>query len=453
MWKVVEPATTFLDNWHIDAMCESLECVSRGEIHRLIINVPPRMMKSSVISLAWPTWEWTFKPWMRYIFSSYSGSLSENLSVKRRNIVKSPWYQEQWGERVSINKDMDHREEFQNSYMGHMIATSIGGTVTGKGGDRIVIDDPHNPKEAQSDIQRQQGIDFYRETLYSRLDDKKNGAIVLIMQRLHEDDLTGHILNSFKEDGWVHLCMPGECETESEKVISIPNGKKYKREIGDLLWPEREGEKEILAMKNVLGSYGYAAQYGQKPAPKGGGMVQDSWWRYYRRFDLNDLRFVQMCQSWDMTFKDTDGTDYVVGQVWGRTRAEYYLLDMVRARMDFPKTIQAVRTMTAKWPKVKLKLVEDKANGSAIIAQLHKEIPGMVAVQPEGGKMARLNAVAPFIESGNVYLPMPDEAPWVNDLLIECAQFPNGKKDDTVDAMSQALFRLSGGKKRHFGLV
>jgi predicted phage terminase large subunit-like protein len=432
-WPVIEPATRYLHNWHIDAIAEHLEAVTDGQILRLLINMPPRYMKSIAVSVMWPTWEWLKYPDSRWLFVSYSGTLSTKHSLDRRTVIQSEWYQRRWAGIYQLTSDQNVKTEYQNSERGVMVATSVGGSVTGKGGRRIVVDDPHNPTEAQSDVQREAALTFFDQTLSTRLDDKKTGAIVVVMQRLHEADLSAHCM----ELGYTHLCLPAEAEKRT--VITMPvSGREIVREKGDLLWPEREGPNELALVKRALGSYGYAGQYEQSPSPAEGGILKRAWWQYYK---APPARFDEVIQSWDMAFKDLKTSDYVVGQVWGRVGADKYLLDQVRDRLDFPATITAVESLTAKWPNARLKLVEDKANGPAVIAVLHKSIPGLVAVEPEGGKVARVNAVSPDIEAGNVHLPHPSIAPWIHDFVERCAAFPNVAYDDEIDTMSQALTR------------
>jgi predicted phage terminase large subunit-like protein len=434
-WHVIEPATPFMSNWHIDAISDYLEAVTGGEILRLLINMPPRYMKSICVSVLWPTWEWINHPESRWLFAAYSASISGKHSVDRRRVIESDWYQARWSQVYQLTTDQNIKTEYENSRRGVMFTTSVGGTATGKGGTRIVVDDPHNPMEAESDVQRQTAIDFFDRTLSSRLDDKKKGAIVVVMQRLHEQDLSGHCI----EQGYTHLSLPAEAEKRI--IISTPSGRTFAREAGDILWPEREGTAELARAKVAMGSYAYAGQYQQQPSPAEGGMLKREWWRYYKEAPAD---FDEVIQSWDMTFKDTKGADYVVGQVWGRKGASKYLLDQVRGRMDFPTTIKAFQGLTSKWPAAEAKLVEDKANGSAVIQTLKGTISGIIAIEPQGGKASRVSAVSPTIEASNVYLPDPTLEPWVHDFVEECAVFPNGTNDDQVDSMSQALTRWLG---------
>jgi predicted phage terminase large subunit-like protein len=466
-WPIIDPAD-YLHNWHIDCISEYLEAVTAGQIKRLLVNLPPRYMKSVLGSVSWPTWVWTKKPETKWLFTSYAQSLSTKLSVDRRLILQSDWYRRNWGEKFFLLGDQNVKTEYQNNKNGVMVATSIGGTITGKGGDVIVVDDPHNPEEIDSDTIRSGVIEYFRRTLPSRLNNKKTGAIVVIMQRLHENDLSGHIIEA---GGYEHLNLPAE--SQKRTIIHFPiSGRDKIREAGDLLWPEREGRDEIEAMKRALGSYNYEAQYGQNPSAAEGGMFKRWWWRYWhypdkplppvevRQADGTILKihpeplpvkFDEELQSWDCTFKDSDGSDFVCGQAWARQQADKFLLDQVKERMDIIRTMEEIVKMTARHPKAMLKLIEDKANGPAVIQMLRRKVGGLVPVQPEGGKVSRAAAVAPEVESGNVYLPHPMIAPWVDSFINTFAGFPKVANDDEVDAMSQAvkrmMFRFVPGKK------
>lgn len=432
-WPILEPATQFSDNWHLDLLAEYLTLVRRREIKRLIINVPPRSMKSLACTVFFPSWVWATEPYTRFICSSFADSLSIKHSLDRRTVISSPWYQALWGERVKLADDQNLKSEFQNDARGVMIATSTGGGITGKGCDILIVDDPHSPAQALSDAERSAALRHFDYVLSTRLDDPKRGAIVVIMQRLHEQDLTGHLL---AEQGWEHICLPAVAERHEVWKFPITH-RIVERQPGDLLWDARFPKEALDALKVRLGSYMYAGQIQQRPSPAEGGILKRHWWRFY---ETPPERFDQVLQSWDMTFKDTKDSDFVVGQVWGRIGADKYLLDQVRDRMSFTETVKAVRALSQRWPRARLKLVEDKANGSAVIDTLRGDIGGIVAVNPQGGKEARAHAAAPDLEAGNFYLPK--NAPWVNDFIEEAAQFPNGGHDDQVDCWSQAAARF-----------
>jgi predicted phage terminase large subunit-like protein len=251
------------------------------------------------------------------------------------------------------------------------------------------------------------------------------------MQRLHTDDLAGHVL---RQGGWEHLCIPQEFE-KAQPPTAL-GWVDPRTEPEELMFPERFSLEVLEQEKKALGSYGYAGQHQQRPAPADGGHFKRSWWQYYK---VAPDDFDMVIQSWDCTFKDSKKSDFVVGQAWGKRGAQFYLLDQVRDRMDINATIAAIRALSAKYPNSTAKLIEDKANGSAVISLLNREIPGLIAIEPEGGKLVRAVAIAPYVEAGNVFLPDPNIASWVGDYVGEFATFPNGSFDDQCDSTSQAI--------------
>jgi predicted phage terminase large subunit-like protein len=458
-WLIVEPSTPFVPGWHIDAIIEHLEAVSRGLIRNLLINVPPRHMKSLLVSVFWPAWEWITFPQRRWLFSSYAASLSIRDSVKCRRLIESPWYQSRWADRYALTGDQNTKGRFDNNRSGYRIATSVEGSATGEGGDRIVCDDPHNVKEAESDSVRKGTLDWFDVVMSTRVNDPKTVAKVVVMQRCHEQDLSGHLL---EQGGFEHLSLPAEYE--GTKCVTSIGWVEPREELGELLWPERFGPTEIVDLKRSLGSYAAAGQLQQRPSPSEGGLFKRNHWRYWQFPNSNlppvEVRlpdgsvqsiaptaiysYDELIQSWDCAFKDLETSDFVVGQLWGRSGPNYYLVEQVRGRMDFPATLRAVATMTNRYPHAMGKFIEDKANGSAVIQVLSHHISGIIPVTPEGGKVARAAAVSPLVEAGNVFLPHPQLGPncgWVPGFIEECASFPNGKHDDQVDSMTQALLR------------
>jgi len=439
-WPILEPQTPFLPNWHIDLLCEYLEAVTAGEITRLLINVPPRYMKSLLVSVLWPTWEWIQAPHTRWVFASYAEALSTKHSLDRRTVLQSDWYRARWGHRVRLLPAQNEKQQYQNDQRGVMVATSVGGSVTGKGGNRIVVDDPHNPMQAESDTQREQAITFFNRTLSTRLDDKARGAFVVVMQRLHHRDLSAVCL----EQGFTHVRLPAESETRTT-ILFPRSGRTVTREPGDLLWPLREDAKALAAQKVALGAYAYAGQYQQQPSPRGGGLFKREWWRFYDELPRLD----RQAQSWDLAFKDGETSDYVVGLVAGQKGADIYLIDRFKERVAFQRTCTAITTLATKYPETGAIFIEDHANGAAVIDALKQRVHGLIPVKPEGGKFGRASACEPRVEAGNVHLPRPT-APngtpipsraWVHDFIEQLAIFPNGEHDDDVDAFTQLLVR------------
>lgn len=457
-WHVVEPATAYIHGWHIDAIVDHLVAVTAGEIRNLLINIPPRFAKSLLVSVFWPTWTWTHDPALRWLYASYVQSLATRDALKSRRIIQSRWYQSRWGSVFRLTGDQNLKMRYENDRTGYRIATAVGGVATGEGGDIIVVDDPHAVQEAESEAVREATLVWWDETMSTRLNDPRTGRRVIVMQRLHDRDLSGHVL---EQGGYEHLCLPMEYEPK----LQVP-GTRFadaRSTAGELLWPERIGPAELIELKLRLGSYAASGQLQQRPSPAEGGIFKRHWWKFWQPKGVvlppvpcklpdggivlvdpvtRPDQFQRQAQSWDMAFRDNAESDFVCGQVWGQLGADAYLLDQDLERRDFPSTLGAVRRFSQRHPRTTAKWVEDKANGPAVIATLRHEIPGLIAVNPEGGKVARAHAAAPFVESGNVYLPHPASAPWVWGFIESCAAFPNATHDDDVDAMTQALRKL-----------
>lgn len=436
-WSVLEPTTPRLDNWHQEAIAEYLEATLSGDITRLIINMPPRYSKSLLVTVMFPAWCWIRDPSLKFINTSYAEDLAVKHAVDRRILMQSPWYQTAWSNRFEFSQEQNQKSEYLNTKRGHCVAVGMLGAVTGKGGDFVIVDDPHNPKKAESEAERKSAIEAFDSTFTTRLDNKKTGRIIVVMQRLHHRDLTGHLLAK-KEEGehWTHLKLPAEAPRRT--IITLPISKrKILRNEGDILHPEREGRKQLNAMKVSLGSYNYGGQYEQNPTPRAGGIFKKTYWRYYTQVPA---KFDEIIQSWDMTFKDATKSDFVAGFAIGRVGADIYLLDCIHARLSFSGSRDGVKELTRRYPLAYKKLIENKANGPAIQNDLKAKIPGIILEEPQGSKMERAAFCEPFLEAGNVHLPHPSIAqPWVKDFIDEAAAFPRGEHDDMVDAFTQGV--------------
>jgi predicted phage terminase large subunit-like protein len=419
------------DGTHLDVLDEALMKVSSGELKRLIVTMPPRHGKSERVSRKFPAWHIGRNPDDEIILASYSVDLSRGFSrIARDTLTSNTGVFE-----VEVDRNNQSAESWGTSgHRGGLHAAGVGGPITGKGARIAIIDDPvKNAEEADSENQREKIWEWYTSTLYTRL--TPDGRIVVVMTRWHEDDLVGRLLKKEADE-----IKEGVHRGERWTVINFPalaeKDDYLHRPEGEPLWPEQGFDKDrVQQIKVDVGSRVFNALYQQRPSAADGNMLKRDWWRYYDA----PPPFASMLISVDAAFKDEDTSDYVVIQVWGKVQANMYLVDQVRAKMNFPATIQTIRNVTKKYPEAHWKLVEDKANGSAIIATLHREIGGIVAINPEGGKVARVNAVSAYIESGNVFLP---RSTWIQDFVEEAASFPNGKHDDQVDAMSQALHRF-----------
>lgn len=394
---------------------------------RIIVSMPPRHGKSELTSHWFPGWYLNLAPSHRVILASYEADFAANWGRRVRNTLTQHRDQLQ----VRIAEDSSAANRWDTTQGGGMMTAGVGGPITGKGAHLLLVDDPiKNMADAMSPTLRQKVWDWWTSTAYTRLE--PDGVAVVIMTRWNEDDLVGRLLKDAREGGepWDVLELP---------AIAEQPGDALERQVGDALWPDRFSVERLTEIKRSVGSVVWTSLYQQRPAPMEGGMFKRGAWRFWK---VMPAKFDQVVQSWDFSVKDTEGTDYAVGQVWGRIGAEKYLLDQVRARMDIVASLAAVRTLSAKWPQATAKLVEEKANGTNVIRLLRQEVPGLIAIDPgSDSKTLRALSVMPEVEAGNIYLPDPGlpSARWVHDFIEECAAFDNGAHDDQVDAMTQVL--------------
>jgi predicted phage terminase large subunit-like protein len=382
------------------------------------------------------------------MFASYSEKLSTQHSILRRSLIESDWYKKDWGGQFSISRDQNVKSHYENSARGAMFSTGMQSTATGMGGDILIFDDPLNPEQAISQVEREAVNLRFDTTFRSRINDPATGVKIIIMQRLHELDLTGHVL-ARESHRWKHISLPAIAE-QDEKSWRLSDGTHLvTRKAGDLLWSERLPQSFLDSQRVGMGSWAFNGQYQQRPAPLDGGIIKRQWVRFYRQIPE---KFEFMVQSWDCTFSGGHDNDFVAGQVWARSGGKYFMLPYrTYERLDFGPTMAAIKSCHAKFPQAHAVLIEDKANGPAIISELQKEIPGVVAVNPEGGKLARAQATAPLWEAGSIELPDPQVfgITWMEDYLHNMCAFPKAAHDDDVDATSQALIymrsRLGGG--------
>lgn len=271
-WPAIEPRTQFVPGWHIDAICEHLQAASRGEIQRLVINIPPRHMKSITVSVMWPAWLWTFAPHIRLLTASYGASLAERDAIRTRDLLRSFWYQQRWPD-LELKPDVNRGNRYENTHTGYRIATSVGGEATGEGGDVLIVDDPHKLEEAMSDSARARVLDWHDGTLATRFNDPKRGIEIVVMQRVHERDLCGHLI----ERGYAHLCLPARYERTHPFIW--PDDPRQNE--GELLWPEHIPEPQLQQIEQALGSFRTAGQLQQRPAAAEGELLKRSWWQFY----------------------------------------------------------------------------------------------------------------------------------------------------------------------------
>src|SRR5215469_6699451 len=431
-FQELNPQTELVTNWHLEVIAAKLAAVREGKIRRLIINLPPRHLKSLLASVAFPAWRLGHNPSAQILCVSYAQDLADKLARDCRCIMMSGWYRRLFPTRLAPYRHAV--QEFITTGQGYRLSTSTGGVLTGRGADLILIDDPLKPDEALSDAQRQGCNEWYDHTLYSRLNDKQHGAIVIIMQRLHEDDLVGHVLA--QEPSEV-VSFPAIAEAdEVHHVETIWGAQRFTRRRGEALHPEREPLDTLDGIRRTIGEYNFAGQYQQAPAPLGGGLVKAEWFKTYTAADL-PATFDLVFQSWDTANKPTELSDYSVSTTWGVKDKHLFLLHVYRKRIDYPQLKRAVREQAEAFDATTI-LIEDRASGTQLIQELVSEgVHSVQRYEPKMEKIMRMHSVTCTIENGFVHLP--DRAAWLGEYLHETAAFPKGKYDDQVDSTSQAL--------------
>ena len=465
-WPAFDPSP-FASGLPIYAVAEHLEAVAHGEIKRLIINIPPRMSKSSLTSVAFPAWVWaqpdmtpTSGPGVRFLHASYSHQLSMRDSVACRRLLESPWYQFLWGDRFRLTTDQNTKTRFDNNMNGSRLCTSVGSTLTGEGGNIIIVDDPNAAQEAFSEATIQTTIDWWDTALSTRLNDARNGAFIVIQQRLAENDLTGHILS--KDIGeWTHLMLPMRYEPERSFMTSI-GWQDWREEEGELLWPERFGEDEVRQLEATLGPYGAAGQLQQRPEVKGGGIIKREWWQLWDHEVFPPLDYV--VASLDTAYTTKQENDQSALTIWGVFSQEpvaraantdvggfvdrvydfptpkVILLHAWADRLELHDLVHKVAHSCKRFKVDKL-LIENKAAGISVsqeLRRLYMNEDFAVQLMDTGSqdKMARLYSVQHLFSEEMVYAP---DRSWADLVITQCAAFPKAKHDDIVDTVSQGL--------------
>jgi predicted phage terminase large subunit-like protein len=433
VFLTLTPGQTFVPSWHIDAIAYQLERIRRGEIKRLIINMPPRSLKSIMASVAFPAFALGLDPSRRIICASYSGELAKKHSNDFRAVLESDWYRTAFPT-TRVGPFKNNETEIELTARGFRLATSVGGTLTGRGGDIIIVDDPLKPDDALSDTKRSGANLWFTNTLLSRLDDKRTGAIVVVMQRVHMDDMTGFLTE--QSDEWEILNLPAIADQDS----SVPcwEGKLYHRKAGEVLSLEREPLYVLDALKMQIGGDAFSAQYQQMPVPPGGAMIKRHWIVRYNELPPMSER-VTVVQSWDTASKGGPQNDWSVCTTWVVARQNrWYLVDVLRRRVDYPALKSIVERHAKEW-KAQRVLVEDTGAGISLVQELRNCVSGIIAVKPEGDKASRMAVASAKFEAGQAMLP--ERAPWLADLETELFAFPGVKHDDQCDSISQALLQ------------
>jgi predicted phage terminase large subunit-like protein len=492
----------YLHNWHIDALAEHLEAVAKRQLKRLIINVPFRTMKSTLVNVAFPAWTWTHQPGHQFLCGSHAEKLAIRDNLKHRRLVASPWYRERWGEKFSLSADQNQKLRFENDQGGYRIAFGMTSGITGDGGDTVIIDDPHDRDSAQSEKERETALETFDQSVITRLNDPDDSAIVVIMQRLHENDLSGHLLAGSGDD-WEHLMLPMEYDPARHCVTSIgfsdPRGSdedgnplsvaEREEHAGELLWKERFSPETVASLSTTLGPYGTSGQLQQMPTPAGGGLIKRQYWEMWDADAAANMGvkvsedgtpqyppFEFVVASADTAYTEKEENDPTGFTIWGvfRDRNEMPRVMLIWAwakhcelhgkvqdrlpsenKRDFDR--RSMKTWgLVEWIayscrrfRVDKLLIEAKASGITVaqeMKRLYKEDGWSIElVKPVGDKVARAHAVEPSFAAGLIYAP---DMEWAEKVIAECETFPKGTHDDLVDSTTQALQHL-----RQVGLI
>ncbi len=431
MWDVVEPSQPFVDGWHIDVLCAHLEAVADFDIKKLVINMPPRHMKSLLCSVMFPAWVWLKYPNRKFIYGSYAEAIAIRDSIKTRTIIQSDKYRNLFRIKWDLSEDQNQKKVFQNTEGGERVAVGVGSGLTGQGGDYLFIDDPINALDAFSESVRESANLWHDMTFSTRYNNADRHAKIIIMQRLHEDDMTGHVL---KNGTYEHLILPArydeDSEIKSKTSLDFRDPRKVK---GSLLWPERFNEEAIADLEKDLKEHS-EAQLQQDPKPPKGGLFPRDKWQY---FEASPSPILDLVQFWDCAEKPGITNDYSVCATWARTANGFYLLDLWRDKVDAP-TLEIEATLQFnKWKPTTI-VIEDKSHGTGLIQYLlRKTTLPVAAMLPTKSKELRAISSSSSVKAGKCFLPKQGE--FVKDFIKEHEKFPRGKHDDQVDTTSMAV--------------
>lgn len=432
-FRSLEPGKEYLDSWHVGYVCELLMAQLSGEIQDLVINIPPRCLKSTAATIAFPAFILGHDPSKQVMAASFSNALSMRHNQDCRRIIESEWYKQLFPATL-LRDDQNTKTFFQTTMNGHRIATSVGSTIIGQGGDHLIVDDPIGATQAESETVREEANDWFDKGFSPRRNNPRTSTRTVVMQRLHQKDLTGYIRskldNMESDDQWYIAEVP----LIAEKKTIVQFGRfAHVREQGEVLQPERFSPKVINNLKEELGSYVFSGQYQQRPVPVGGGMFKESWFPRYKEVPLAN----RIVQSWDTAGKGEATSAYSVCHTFAECDDGYYLLHVLRARLAYPELKRTIESMAIAH-KADVVLIEDKSSGEAVIQDLRAstKLP-ILAINPVGDKEARAAAVSALCEAGKVLLP--ERAPWLPDWQMEIQNFPKSDFRDQVDSFSQAL--------------
>lgn len=448
VFQTIVSGQVYQDNWHIRAMAWELDRCAKGDRKRLIITVPPRYLKSLCASVALPAWILAHDPTRRVICISYSLDLASKFALDCRAVMESTWYQEAFP-KTRLSRERSREMDFMTTARGGRFSTSVGGTLTGRGGNFIILDDLLKPTDAMSETVRANVTEWIDRTLYTRLDDKVEDVIVAVMQRLHVDDPVGHLRR--KNEEWHHLNLPAVSDLEQR--IPIGPDQVYVRPAGELLHASREPQRVLERLRNELGGLSYAAQYLQCPVPPEGEILKWRWLREYEELPQRG-RDDRIVQSWDTACTAEQHSDYSVCTTWLVCEERYFLMHVLRERLNYPDLKRTVIEHAHAFG-VDTVIIEDRSFGTALLQDFDDEwssgMPDVVPYEPQGDKVTRMSRYSARIEAGRVFVPT--SAPWLDELRSELLQFPRGRYDDQVDSISQFLAWAENERHEYVGFV
>lgn len=458
-FSILNPSCDFLWNWHIEYLCDVLEQVAKGEIKRVLINIPPRYLKSVICSVAFPSWLIGIDPTKRVIVASYSKTLAQKHSTDCRIVMQSEWYKKTFPH-TQIAVGSNEKMKFCTTQNGFRFATSTGGTLTGEGGDILILDDPHNPVGIYNKQNRKKVVNWFTGVFSSRLNNKRNGAMIVIMQRLHCEDLSGYILeqnekikernknskSKNKQPEWFCIELPAIAEEECNYTLFDKNYKT--RKVGNILHPRMEGQQELATIKSELGEYNFSAQYQQNPIALDGNMIKQKWLKYFKIeqiITLYNKDSLQYYISIDCASGLGTENDFTAIAVFTIQDCKFYLVKMHRLKIQYPdlknKIVELIDTY-----KPKVVLIEDKSNGSSMIQDLNTQYNFIIPIKPTKSKELRVNDILTTLEAGNLLIAEAQD--WTAELESELLSFPACKHDDQVDTISQFINWYNTSRKQ-----
>jgi len=480
-WSTVEPGKQFVGGPHIDAICDHLTFVSLGDIDDLVINIPPRHSKSTIVAVMWPAWEWTWNPSEQWLFTTYAQDLTIRDSVKCRRLIMSPWYRERWADKFHLSGDLNQKKRFDNNHNGYRLATSVGGSATGEGGDKIVVDDAHNMKEINSDVIRQGVLDWWSDVMSTRGNNPKRLGRVIVAQRGHHKDICGHVL---QQGGWVHLNLPGYYRAKTHcTTVSLKDGPKRDAEKqppallerfseplekGEVIWedwrskeeqllaPQRFGPKEMKKLQGELTQRAFEAQIQQNPSAEGGNILKLAHWRRWQDTEMPE--FDMVIQTYDTAFEEQEENDCSARTTWGifeweersspdlpwqlrfdgQKRMCAIMLERMNERLEFPDLRKDALESAARWKPDRI-LVEKKASGHSLIQELKRAGLPVTKIKVSDSKWARAHAASLVLERGCLWYV---KRRWSAEVMDQCAEFPTGEFDDLVDTVTMTALWL-----------